>query len=146
MTETRTSDSADAEWTHPIPKDIVIAVADEHEIDAKLLHTLLEEGSSVWDGHREDLEKTFYALHFGPTGFRTFTVEGFLIAWGPDYHPKYLLRDVYLSDHVTEYHGKVSQVRLVMAVTQAHRRFAERLQGHEKDDWYPVVIPQPSEQ
>lgn len=145
MTETRTSDSADAEWTHPIPRDIVIAVADEHEIDAKLLHTLLEEGSSVWDGHREDLEETFYSLHFGPTGFRTFTVEGFLIAWGPDYHPKYLLRDVHLPDHAGDYHWEMSEVRLLMAVTQAHRRFAGRLHGRERGDWSPVVIRGPSE-
>jgi len=145
MTETRTSDSADADWTHPIPEDIVTDVAEEHEFDAQLLHTLLEEGSSVWDGHREDLEETLFARHFGPSGFRMNSLDGFLIAWGPGYHPKYLLRDVPLCDHVGDNLWKVSEVRLLMAVIQAHRRFAGRLKGTQRDDWYPVVIRGPGE-
>jgi len=147
MPETKTSDSADSEWTHPIPSDIVTDVAEEHEIDVKLLHRLLEEGSAVWDGQRQELKSVFDSLHFGQYYFRTRYTEGCMIVWGGHFLPKHLLRDVWLPDYTAEYlHNEVSFVRLIMAVRQAHRRYAKQLHNDPPLDWTPVVVRQPSDE
>ena len=138
---------ADSDWTHPIPKDIVADVADEHEIDERLLHALLEEGRIAWDGHRDDLLRIMDSVH-GSVSYDLMMVHAdeYLIAWGYEFHPKHLLRDIHLSDYMGRFKPTASPLRLLIAVTQAHRQFAEQLRGTFQEGWTPVVVRDPREQ
>ena len=128
---------------HPIDRDIVFQIAEDHHASPYVLNNALRRCSQAWDGDRRMLEWAVHNLHI--TAFEVMVEsvsDELMIIDGKFFTVVHLLQKFGIRG--PEIEENVSVVHLAIMAQEAHAAQAARIRNDgplvDEEDAYPVVM------